>query len=52
MTDAGDRIEAGAGDGDPGMLRLGERGEPARTRARLATLAERRDLVDAACGHS
>jgi len=39
MTAATDRIEAGQRAGDPGMLRLGEIGEPASTRARLATLA-------------
>ena len=48
MTDACDRIEAGQRNGDPGMLRLGERGEPASTRARLATLAGRQsELLDA-----
>jgi len=39
MTAATDRIEAGQRAGDPGMLRLGEIGEPAATRARLLTLA-------------
>ncbi|WP_238402553.1 phosphotransferase [Cellulomonas sp. H30R-01] len=38
MTDASDRIEEGQRRGDPGMLRLGEIGEPASTRARIATL--------------
>ena len=32
MTDAGDRIAAAQAPGDPGMLRLGEVGEPAATR--------------------
>jgi len=41
MTDACDRIEEGQLAGDPGMLRLGEIGEPASTRARLAVLADR-----------
>lgn len=47
MTSATDRIEAGQRAGDPGMLRLGERGEPARTRARLAVLVERLDVIRA-----
>lgn len=38
MTDASDRIEEGQRRGDPGMLRLGEIGEPASTRARIVTL--------------
>ena len=41
MTDAADRIAAAQDAGDPGMLRLGEIGEPASTRARLAVLAAR-----------
>ena len=41
MTDAADRIAAAQTAGDPGMLRLGEIGEPAATRARLAVLASR-----------
>lgn len=41
MTQGCDRIEAGQRAGDPGMLRLGEVGEPDRTRARLAVLAGR-----------
>jgi hypothetical protein len=49
MSDSCDRIAAGQRNGDPGMLRLGERDEPARTRARLATLATRRTAVMAAC---
>lgn len=42
------RIEAGQRAGDPGMLRLGEVGEPGRTRARLAELADREDEMRAA----
>ncbi|MDC7119951.1 phosphotransferase [Cellulomonas fimi] len=38
MTDASDRIEEAQRRGDPGMLRLGEIGEPASTRARIVTL--------------
>lgn len=37
MTAAAERIEAGQRAGDPGMLRLGQVGEPAATRRRLAT---------------
>jgi hypothetical protein len=48
MGAACDRIEAGQRAGDPGMLRLGEVGEPARTRARLAELAGRAAEVRAA----
>ncbi|ROS23100.1 aminoglycoside phosphotransferase family protein [Cellulomonas sp. PhB150] len=48
MTAASDRIEAGQRAGDAGMLRLGEIGEPANTRARLAVLATRRDAIAAA----
>jgi hypothetical protein len=51
MTQACDRIEAGQRAGDPGMLRLGEIGEPVSTRSRLAVLRERvpavRALLDA-----
>ncbi|MDM7830824.1 phosphotransferase [Cellulomonas edaphi] len=47
MTDACDRIEGGQRAGDPGMLRLGERDEPASTRQRLATLLGNRDGVAA-----
>lgn len=36
MTAAAERIEAGQRAGDPGMIRLGEVGEPAATRRRLA----------------
>ncbi|MFC4613820.1 phosphotransferase [Cellulomonas algicola] len=38
MSDASDRIEEGQRRGDPGMLRLGEIGEPASTRARITRL--------------
>lgn len=41
MTAATDRIAAGQQRGDPGMLNLGEVGEPERTRSRLADLRER-----------
>ena len=41
MTDAADRIAAAQEAGDPGMLRLGEIGEPGSTRARLVVLAGR-----------
>ncbi|MCR6689215.1 aminoglycoside phosphotransferase family protein [Cellulomonas sp.] len=47
MTDASDRIEAGQRAGDPGMQRLGEVGEPASTRARLATLVARTAELEA-----
>jgi hypothetical protein len=47
VTAATDRIEAGQRAGDPGMLRLGERGEPASTRARLGVLAGRTDAIRA-----
>lgn len=47
VTAATDRIEAGQRAGDPGMLRLGERGEPASTRARLGVLAGRIDAIRA-----
>jgi hypothetical protein len=47
ITAATERIEAGQRAGDPGMLRLGERGEPASTRARLGVLAGRVDAIRA-----
>ncbi len=48
MTASCDRIAAGQRAGDEGMRRLGERGEPAATRARLARLVARTDeLTDA-----
>ncbi|RHA39654.1 aminoglycoside phosphotransferase family protein [Cellulomonas rhizosphaerae] len=50
MTAAADRIEAGQRAGDAGMLRLGEIGEPANTRSRLAVLAPRRDVIARALG--
>ena len=43
MTDASDRIAAGQRAGDPGMLNLGARGEPAATLARLRVLTARTD---------
>ena len=48
MTDAADRIAAAQEAGDPGMLRLGEAGEPANTRARLTVLVERLPELHAA----
>ena len=48
MTDAADRIAAAQAAGDPGMLRLGEIGEPAATRARLTVLAARLPELHAA----
>ncbi|ACQ81199.1 aminoglycoside phosphotransferase [Beutenbergia cavernae DSM 12333] len=48
MRAATDRIEAGQRAGDPGMLRLGEIGEPAATRARIAAFATRLPAVAAA----
>lgn len=44
MRTAGERIAAGQAAGDPGMLRLAEVGEPARTLARVEAAAAR--LVD------
>ena len=41
MTTAADRISAGQRAGDAGMLRLGEIGEPAATRARIEVLRPR-----------
>ena len=48
MTDAADRIAAAQAAGDPGMLRLGEVGEPANTRARLRVLTPRLPELHAA----
>ena len=48
MTDAADRIAAAQEAGDPGMLRLGEAGEPANTRARLVVLTGRLPELHAA----
>ena len=48
MTDAANRIAAAQAAGDPGMLRLGEVGEPASTRARLVDLASRLPELHAA----
>ena len=48
MTASADRIWEGQRAGDPGMLRLGERGEPASTLERLARLVARfPELTDA-----
>jgi hypothetical protein len=47
VTAATDRIEAGQRAGDPGMLRLGERGEPASTRRRLGVLTGRLEAIRA-----
>lgn len=41
MTKATERIAAGIERGDPGMLNLAQRGEPQRTRDRLAAFEER-----------
>lgn len=41
MTGAADRIAAGQASGDPGMVALRRIGEPARTRARVASLRAR-----------
>ncbi|WP_421740571.1 phosphotransferase [Cellulomonas sp.] len=48
MTSAADRIAAAQAEGDPGMLRLGEIGEPASTRARLRVLSLRLPELHAA----
>jgi len=48
MTASADRISAGQRAGDPGMLNLGARGEPASTLARLARLVARFPELDAA----
>lgn len=48
MTRASDRIEAGIGRGDPGMLALQEHGEPARTRARVDAFTARLPALRAA----
>ena len=50
LTDSCDRIAAGQRAGDVGMLRLGERGEPAATLARLRRLVARTDELVAALG--
>lgn len=50
MAAACDRIESGQRAGEPGMLRLGEIGEPGRTRERLAALAARGGELRAAVG--
>ncbi|WP_116948037.1 phosphotransferase [Jiangella endophytica] len=48
MTMAADRIEAGQRRGDPGLLNLAAIGEPGRTRAALAALADREPAIAAA----
>jgi len=48
MTTAADRIEAGIERGDPGMLNLAKRGEPQRTRTRIADFQSRLDEIRAA----
>ncbi|WP_231496031.1 phosphotransferase [Cellulomonas sp. HZM] len=50
MTLAARRIRGGQAAGDPGMLRLGEIGEPASTERRLAELEARRPQVEHALG--
>jgi mutator protein MutT len=45
MTAATDRIAAGQAAGDPGMVSLRRIGEPARTRARVASLRERMPAI-------
>ncbi len=47
MTTATERIAAGIERGDPGMLNLQTRGEPQRTRDRLAAFRERRPAIEA-----
>ncbi|WP_236123204.1 phosphotransferase [Cellulomonas palmilytica] len=48
VTDSADRITAGQRAGDAGMLRLGERDEPASTLRRLRLLVARTDEIVAA----
>lgn len=49
MTKAADRIEAGVARGDEGLMRLARtRGEPQRTRGRVAAYADRIAAIDAA----
>lgn len=48
MTAATDRIEAGQRRGDPGLLNLAAIGEPGRTRAAVAALADRILAITAA----
>ena len=51
MLKAADRIEAGVARGDEGLVRLARtRGEPQRTRDRVAAYVERIDAIDAALG--
>ncbi|MBI5160887.1 MAG: phosphotransferase [Micrococcales bacterium] len=48
MRVAAERIAAGQRRGDPGLLALGQAGEPERTLERLADFAVRRPAIDAA----
>ncbi|MFT4299760.1 MAG: phosphotransferase [Aeromicrobium sp.] len=48
MTTATERIAAGIERGDPGMIHLASRGEPQRTRDRLADFRTRRPAIEAA----
>lgn len=48
MTRASDRIEAGIRRGDPGMIALRDRGEPERTRRRVAGFLDRVPAIRAA----
>jgi len=48
MTAATERIAAGVDRGDPGMLNLASRGEPGRTRDRVAAFLERLPAIRAA----
>lgn len=48
MTTASERIAAGIERGDPGMMNLARRGEPQRTRDRVAAFRERLPQIRAA----
>ncbi len=48
MTRASERIEAGIGRGDPGMIALQAHGEPTRTRMRVEAFRERMPAIRAA----
>src|SRR5690606_7324224 len=50
MTKATERIAAGIERGDPGMLNLAKRGEPQRTRDRVAAFQSRLDDILAELG--
>lgn len=45
MTTASERIATGIERGDPGMLNLATKGEPQRTRDRVAAFAARKDAI-------